>query len=149
MPMTVCEEAVDLSWMESKKTKMLSEVIGCTDVGPVRDQLSRRLIQYVNEELVESPGLEAPGGLNHSWGDHPGEDECESIFDYGGKIGLLPDSEGDCWIHDRTASTWTRVIVVPRKEFFHPSEGLERSTTPGPMLANLGGQMKTITSSGK
>ena len=40
IPMTVCEEAVDISWMESKKAKMHSEVIGCTDVGPVSDQLS-------------------------------------------------------------------------------------------------------------
>ena len=59
--------------MESKKAKMLSEVIGCTDVGPVRGQLSKILIQYVNEELVESPGLEAPGGLHPAGGDHPGE----------------------------------------------------------------------------
>ena len=47
MPMTVCEETVDISWMESKEARMLGEVIGCTDVGPVRGQLSKRLIQYV------------------------------------------------------------------------------------------------------
>ena len=103
----------------------------------------------MNEELVESPGLEVLGGLHPAGGDHPGEDEGESIFDYGSKIGLLPDSEGDYWSHDRIVSTWTRVIVVPRKEFYHPSEGLERSMTPGPMLANLGDLRKTIASSGK
>ena len=102
----------------------------------------------MNEELVESPGFEVPGGLHPAGGDHLGEDEGESSLDYGSKIGLLPDSEGDYWIHDRTASTWTRVIVVPRKEFYHPSEGLGRSMTPGPMLANLGYLRKTITSSG-
>ena len=62
MPMTVCEETVDISWMESKKARMLDEVIGCTDAGPIRDQLSKRLIRYVNEELVEPPGLEVPAG---------------------------------------------------------------------------------------
>lgn len=62
MPMTVCEETLDISWMESKKARMLGEVIGCTDVGPVRDQVSRRLIQYVNEELVEPWGWKSLAG---------------------------------------------------------------------------------------
>ena len=82
-------------------------------------------------------------------GDHPGADEGESIFDYGSKIGLLPESEVDYWIHDAATSTWTRVIVVPRTEFYHPSEGLERSMTPGPMLVDVGDLRKTITFSGE
>ena len=89
--------------------------------------------------------MEIPGGLTPAGSDQPGE---ESIFDYGSRIGLLPDSEGDYWIHETAASTWTRVIVVPRREFYHTSEGSERSTTPGPMLANLGDLRRTITSSG-
>ena len=55
MPMTVCEETVDISWMENKKARMLGEIIRCADVGPARGQLNKRLIQYVNEELVEPP----------------------------------------------------------------------------------------------
>ena len=62
MPMTVCEEAVDISWVGSRKAKMLSEKIRCTDVGPVRGQLGKKLIQYVNVELVESPGWKSLAG---------------------------------------------------------------------------------------
>ena len=63
----------------------------------------------------------------------------------GSSIYLLPDSEGDYWIRDAAASTWARVIVVPRWEFYHTSEGAERSTAPGPMLEDLG-LRKTIAS---
>ena len=46
-------------------------------------------------------------------------------------------------------ATWTRIIVVPRKEFYHPSEGLERSTMIGPVLANLRDSRATIPQMGK
>ena len=46
---------------------------------------------------------EVPGGLHPAGDDHLGEEECGSIFDNGSKIGSLPDSEGDYWIHDRAA----------------------------------------------
>ena len=62
MPMTVCEETVDISWMENKKARMLGEVIGCTDVVPVRGQLNKGLIQHVNEELVEPPRRKSLAG---------------------------------------------------------------------------------------
>ena len=101
----------------------------------------------MNEELVESPGLEVPGGLHPAGDDNPGKDEGESIFDYGSKIGLLLDSEGTGSMTELPRHGLE--IVVPRKEFYHPSEGLERSVTPGPMLANLGDLRKTIASSGK
>ena len=41
------------------------------------------------------------------------------------------------------------MIVVPRKEFYHPSEGGERSSSPGPLLEDLGDLRKTITPDGK
>ena len=78
-----------------------------------------------------------PGGNDPAGDASPGEDMDESIFDYGSTLGQLPYAERDYWGYDKTAATWTRVIVVPRKEFYHPSEGLERSAMSGPALANL------------
>ena len=83
----------------------------------LRDRLGERLIQYIAEEFVDSPGLDSPGGLSPAGGDRPGE---ESIFDYGSTIGLLLDSDGDYWIRNVAALSWTSVIVVPRMEFYHP-----------------------------
>ena len=68
MPMTVIEETMDISWIQNEKTKILGEMIGCTDVGPVRDRLGERLIQYITEEFVDFPGLDSPGGLSPAWG---------------------------------------------------------------------------------
>ena len=118
MPMTVIEETVDLSWLQSEKTKFLSEMMGCTDVGLLRDRLGERLVQSLAEEFIDpATGGFSPAGVD---GDRPGE---EPIFDYGSTIGLLPESEGDYWIRDASPSTWTRMIIVPRNEFYHPSEG--------------------------
>ena len=87
--MTTCEDAVDTYYMKSGKAKMLCEAVGCTDVGQVRDRLDRQLNQCMLAELVESPGLEVPGGLNPARDDNPGEDAEESIFDYGSKMGSI------------------------------------------------------------
>ena len=73
----------------------------------------------------------------------------ESIFDYGSKMGQLPYVEGDDWEYDRATATWTRVIVVPRKDFYHPSEWLERSAATGPILANFRDWRLTIPLVGK
>ena len=57
MAMTICDEAVDMSCMNSRKAKVLNEAIGCTDVGPVRDQLKKKSNQCMLAELVKPPGL--------------------------------------------------------------------------------------------
>ena len=54
-------------------------------------------------------------------------------------MGLGLDETVDHWIRDVAAGTWTRVIVVPRKSFYHPSEGED-----GPDLATLSGKRSTI-----
>ena len=147
MPMTVIEETLDLSWMQSKETKLLNEMLSCTDVGPLRDRLNERLVQSIVDEFVDpATGDLFIAGGDFGIGGKPGE---ESIFDYGSSIGLLPDSEGDYWVRDAAASTWTRVIVVPRKEYYHPSEGAERSETQGPLLEDLADFRRTILSDGK
>ena len=73
MPLTVIEESTDYSWVQSGSTKFLSEMMSCTDVGPLRDRLGEKLIQSLAEELIDP----AAGGLCP---EGTGE---ESIFDYG------------------------------------------------------------------
>ena len=63
-------------------------------------------------------------------------------------MGILPDAEGDYWAHDDAASTWTRMIVVPRMEYYRPGEGAEGERSQGPLLEDLGDLRKTITSDG-
>ena len=86
-----------------------------------------------------------PGGMRTG----PGEDVSESIFDYGSKMGQLPYAEGDYWAHDKTTATCTRILAVSRKEFYHPSEGLEGSSSVGPVLANLRDTRVTIPQTGE
>ena len=137
MPMTTFEDGVDISYRNIGKAAMLSEAIGSTNVGQLRDRLDVQLNQCLLAELVESPGVSGPGGNDLAGVDAGlGEDMSESIFDYGSKMGQLPYDEGGCWVYDETTATWTRIIVVPRKEFYHPSEGLERSTMIGPVLSS-------------
>ena len=67
-----------------------------------------------------------------------------SIFDDGNPIGVIPDESGDYWVRDMATASWTRFITVPRKEFYHPSEG-ER----GPDLSTLHNTRLTIPSLGR
>jgi hypothetical protein len=135
MPMTILEESLDFSWMENEDARFIGEMMACTDVGPVRDQLGKRLVHSLVEEFVD-PAVNEPAL----------EDDLEgSIFDYGSSLGLLPADQGDRWVHDAIAATWTRIIVVPRKRSFHPSEDSE----DGPLPGDLGDSRVTITSDGK
>lgn len=45
MPMTGIEETMYVSLMTGEKAKILGEMIGCTDVGLVRDRLGEKLLQ--------------------------------------------------------------------------------------------------------
>jgi len=62
-----------------------------------------------------------------------------SIFDHDSSMGLGLDETVDRWVHDVAAGTWTRIIVVPRKTMYHPSEG-----EGGPDLATLSGKRSTV-----
>ena len=112
MPMTTCEDGVDISYLKVRKATMLSEAIGCTNVGQLRDRLDMQLNQCLLAELVESPGVLAPGGNDPAGDASPGEDMNESVFDYGSKMGQLPYAEGDYWDYDKTTATWT---IAPAK----------------------------------
>ena len=67
----------------------------------------------------------------------PGE-EGQSVFDPGSKMGLQADAAKDHWHYDPSNASWTRFIVVPRADFFHPSEGApEEKQDEGPKLSSL------------
>ena len=51
-----------------------------------------------------------------------GEPSGESIFESDSLIRLPLDEREDHWMHDETTATWTRIIAVPRKGFYYPSE---------------------------
>ena len=51
-------------------------------------------------------------------------------------MGLEEDCEEDRWEYDASNASWTRFIVVPRKDFFHPSEGAGEESS-GPKLSDL------------
>ena len=76
-----------------------------------------------------------------------GSSEAElgaSIFDHGSPMGMIPDESADRWDRDLSTATWTRSIVVARREFYHPSEG-----EGGPDLFMLSGRRITVPSDGK
>ena len=86
----------------------------------------------------------APGGI-------PKEEVGASIFDHGSRMGIIPEESQDYWVRDLTTATWKRLIVVPRREFYHPSEGSADSSTPMlcPDLYILRDTMLTMPSVGK
>jgi len=129
------EESMDVSWMQCGGARRIGETLNYTDVGPLRDQLNAKLTQSLLDEFVD-PAIV---------GEDSGATGESSIFDYGSSVGLLPEAEEDHWLHDKAASTWTRVIVVPRKAYFHPEEGRKG----GPSPEDLGDMRKTITADGR
>ena len=135
LPMTVLEDSTDLSWVQSRNTRLIGEMLSCTDVGLLRDRLNEKLTQSLVDEFVDPA---ADGSVHEGTGE-------ESIFDYGSPMGLLPDAEGDHWVHDHAASTWARVIVIPREKYLHPDE----DQVGGPALEDLGDLRKKITSDGR
>ena len=140
LPMITCEEPVDVSFLGSEQARNLSDAIGCSRVGEVLHLLDRRLNQCMMAELC---GEDFPSGLA-SIGEPPQEELGESIFDYGSQMGMIPDGSADRWDRDPLKAMWTRSIVVPRREFYHPSEG-----EGGPDLSVLSGRRIAIPSSGK
>ena len=108
------------------------------DVGEVRHFLDRQLGQCLLSELCEDASPEA------QLGGSSGEELGASIFDYGSQMGLIPDEPENYWVRDLTTATWTRFIVIPRKEFYHPSEG-----ECGPDVSTLRNTRLTVPSVGK
>ena len=53
MPLTVIEESTDYSWVQNEGARLLSEMLNCTDVGPLRDHLGEKLVQSLGEEFID------------------------------------------------------------------------------------------------
>ena len=53
MPLTVIEESTEYSWVQNESTRLLSDMLNCTDVGPLMDRLSEKLVQSLGEEFIE------------------------------------------------------------------------------------------------
>ena len=58
MPLTTCEESVDISYLKTDWAADLSDAIACANVGEVRHMLDRRLSQRMLAELCEEESLE-------------------------------------------------------------------------------------------
>ena len=126
--MTTCEGEVDVSFLDSSRAADLSDATACPNVGEARHALDRQLKQRMLSELCEDDD------------DSSNDEEVgASIFDYSSPMGLIPDESGDYWVRDSTTATWTRLITVPRREFYYPNEG-ER----GPGLSILRSTRLTI-----
>ena len=63
MPMTTCEESVDISYFKVGRAADISDAIACADVGEVRHLLDRQLGQCLLSELCEDESPGTPTGL--------------------------------------------------------------------------------------
>ena len=118
--MRICEEIVDLSYMDSADADLLEEAIVQTDDGGVLSLLGDRVTSLMVQSLcpAETPEDSEDRGFTSAG---PGE-EGESIFEPGSKMGLEAGVAKDYWEYDPTKSLWTQFIVAPRVDFFHPGE---------------------------
>ena len=55
LPMTVLEDSTDFSWVQKKSTRLIGEMLSCTDVGLLRDRLNEKLAQSLVDE-IRGPG---------------------------------------------------------------------------------------------
>ena len=132
LPLIVCEEPVDISYLGSDYARDLSDATCCTRVGEVRQALGRCVDECLMAELCEDEEAESSDSIG------------ASIFDHESPIGLELDESADRWTRDEASATWTRLIVIPRKSFCHPIEG-----EGGPDISTLSGKRSTLPSSGK
>ena len=83
------------------------------------------------------------------------EDVGESIFEPGSRMGLQSEEPEDYWIHDATAATWTRMVIVPRREYYYPEEetvehrGDSAPCVRWPVVSSLRDARLTIPKGGK
>ena len=127
MLMKTCEEDVDLSYLEDAEATMLSEAISSTYVGGVRSRLDEQVRSCMMRTLCQA------------------DLEAESIFEPGSRMGVETATDADYWQYDSSRATWTRFIVIPRVDLFHPSEGAaDEGPKTGPKLSHLTNRRWTI-----
>ena len=116
---------MDVSFLGTEYASDLSDATACTRYGELRQALGDQAALCMLTELCDERDTADPVGA--------------SIFDHDSSIGLEVDDAEDHWLRDAAAGTWTRVIKVPRRKTFHPSEG-----EGGPNLGSLSGTRSTI-----
>ena len=122
----------------SLEAKLLEGASEVTDVGGVCSGLNDRAASCMLRSLCEASPFEGNDPLDEDF-------ETESIFNPGSKMGLEAEGDADRWEYDSSKATWTRIIVVPRTGFFHPSEGAaEEKGSLGPKLSNLRSYLWTL-----
>jgi hypothetical protein len=139
MPLMLCEEEMDLSFEEDENISKIAHALKHTPVSFVRDMLERQLATAMLElynidkcptDLRGSDGVSPIGSTGSS----------SSIFDQGSRLGIVPEEdEEDYWVRNEGTSSWTRVILVPRTQPYHPAEGVSDHSEPtlGPDLRKL------------
>ena len=153
MPMTICEEAIDISYLGTLEAAGLSEAMGSTKVGEVRKELEKKCERLLMSVLC---GEDVSGDTRGIQPDRAeSEDPGGSIFDHGSRMGLIPGEDVDHWLRDEVTATWTRVIRVPRRAMYHPSEGIADQEEglsleeKGPVLSTLRSARMTIPEKGR
>ena len=87
--MIICEEQMDLSFMECPEAEVITKSLANTEVGEIRERFTQHLKRCMMAELCED--------------DVTGE----SIFESGSQMGLQAEVTEDHWLRDETSATWT------------------------------------------
>ena len=96
MPMILCDETIDISYLSSEVAPLIADALERTKIGGVRDHLLQELIESMLMELSEEE-----------------KDIGESLFVFESSMGLQAADWEDYWIRDEEAATSIRIIVVP------------------------------------
>ena len=126
--MRVCEEPLDLSFLTNPEAQLLEGALEISNVGTVCTALKDKVADCMVTSLCEASPFEL---------EDPSGPVTDSVFNPGSNIGLENAGQRDYWEYDASSAKWTRVIVIPRSGFYHPSEGATDETGLGPKLANL------------
>lgn len=105
MPLTVIEESTDYSWVQNESTRLLSEMLNCTDVGPLRDRLGEKLVQsLLGDRSLRGLGRNRSSRLWKFDGETPGF--RRGLLDP--RRGGIHLDEGDCDSARRILPSWRR-----------------------------------------
>ena len=112
LPLVICEEPMDLSFINTSHAEDLSYATCCTNVGGVLQALGRQTDDYMLAELCGDDDPEEIGASIFDHNSSMGLELGESLGDEG-RVGN-PTGLSDHWLRDESLATWTRMVMVPR-----------------------------------
>ena len=115
--MRVCEEPLVLSFLANPEAQLLEGALEISNIGTVCTDLKDKVADCMMRSLCEASPFELEDPVEE------GPETDSVFFNPGSKIGLEGAREKDYWEYDAGNAKWTRVIVIPRSGFYHPSEG--------------------------